>query len=289
MSLNIIVCIINLHNQSGKDMKIYLNSVFLSILLLIGCSNDSIPLLVNEPGNDFQKIISAEEGNIRFEIWTTGNDTLMTGYNRVGFKVFENNTEKTTGFVKFYAKMFHFTSSEFHATPVEPQYNYDPALGMFAGYIIMLMPSDTSSRWYGYYNFNDELSIDSANFDVGWDTKTKFKIFTDISAQLSYLITMTAPVDPVRGMNDFSCLLHESPDFVDFTQVNSANMFLTPKLDSLNHTSDGNVNPVYLGGGIYRGKVNFDLSGGWKVYDSIYYNNRCVTQNGTPYIYFDVP
>jgi hypothetical protein len=99
---------------------------------------------------------------------------------------------------------------------------------------------------------------------------------------------MISPETPVTGNNEFKCLLHESPNFVDFTQVNSANMFLRPWLDSLNHTSDGNVNPVYIGNGIYKGNVNFDYTGGWKVYDSIYYNNRCITQNGTPYIYFDV-
>lgn len=263
--------------------------LLITVFLFTGCSHENDMIAPPPPGETYFKIITAENGNIRFEVWTTDNDTLMTGYNKVGFKVFENNNEKTSGFVKFYAKMFHFNSTDFHATPVEPQYNYNSELGMFNGYIIMLMPSDTSSRWYGFYNYNDEFSIDSANFNVGWDTKTKFKIFTDIGAQLSYLITITSPVDPVRGLNDFSCLLHESPDFVNFTQVNSANMFLMPKLDSLNHTSEGNVNPVYLGGGVYNGKVNFDISGGWKVYDSIYYNNRLITQNGTPYIYFQVP
>ncbi len=259
-----------------------------SLILFAGCGDNTIPLSVNT-GDTYQKIISAESGNIKFEVWTVNNDTLMTGYNKVGFKVYDNGVEKNSGFVKFYAKMFHFTSSEFHATPVEPVYNYNSQLGMFTGYIIMMMPSDSTSRWYGYYNYNNELNVDSVRFDVGWDRKTKFKIFTDLGAQLSYLITMTSPSTPVIGNNEFSCLLHESPDFVDFTQVNTANMYLTVRLDSLNHTSDGNENPHYSGSGLYKGKVNFDISGGWKVFDSIYYNNRCITQNGTPYIYFDVP
>lgn len=236
----------------------------------------------------YQKIITAENGNIKFEVWTVDNDTLMTGYNKVGFKVFQNGNEKTSGNVKFYAKMFHFTSNEFHATPVEPVYNYNNSLGMFTGYIIMLMPSDSNNRWYGFYNYNDELFVDSARFDVGWDMLTKFKIFTDLTAELSYLITMTSPKVPGIGINEFSCLLHESPDFVSFFQVNTAQMYLTVRLDSLNHNSEGNVNPVYIGDGKYKGSVNFDYTGGWKVYDSIYYNNRCITQNGTPYIYFEV-
>lgn len=270
------------------NMNNFLYITIIISLCITGCGNGHDNLTNSPQGEVYQKIITAEDGNLRFEVWTTGNDTLKTGYNKVGFKVYESGNEKNSGYVKFYAKMFHFTSTDFHATPVEPQYNYDAALGMFTGYIIMLMPSDTSSRWYGYYNYNDMISVDSANFDVGWDSRTKFKIFTDLGAQLSYLITMTAPQEPSRGINDFSCLLHESPDFVNFTQVNSASMFLTPKLDSLNHASEGNENPVYIGGGIYKGKINFDMPGGWKVYDSIYYNNRCITQNGTPYIYFQV-
>jgi len=263
--------------------------LFIPVFIFIGCG-DVNDMITHPPrGETYNKIITAENGNIKFEVWTTDNDTLMTGYNKVGFKVFENNNEKNTGFVKFYSKMFHFNSTDFHATPVEPEYNYNSELGMFTGYIIMLMPSDTTSRWYAYYNFNNEFSLDSVQFDVGWDQKTRFKIFTDLSANLSYLITIINPVDPFKGINDFQCLLHESPDFVDFTQVNAAAMFLRPHLDSLNHTSSGSTNPVYSGNGIYTGKVNFDYSGGWKVYDSIYYNNRLITQNGTPYIYFQVP
>ncbi|MCC6866391.1 MAG: hypothetical protein IT280_09575 [Ignavibacteria bacterium] len=270
-------------------MKKYFGYIFISAIVIVtGCSNNDNVITPPPAGETYNKIITVETNGKRFEVWTTKNDTLMTGYNKIGFKVFDNNSEKTTGYVKFYAKMFHFNSNEYHATPVEPQYNYNAAFGMFTGYLIMLMPGDSTSRWYAYYNYNDEFSADSIRFDVGWDEKTKFKIFTDIKAELSYLITVVTPEDPFKGLNEFTCLLHESPNFIDFTQVNTAEMYLRPVLDSLNHTSAGNQNPVYIGGGIYQGKVNFDYTGGWKLYDSIYYNNRIITSNGTPYIYFNV-
>lgn len=271
-----------------KNVIIAVLCIAAALLIFAGCGEDSVTPL-SSGQDEYLKVATAESGNIRFEIWTTGNDTLMTGYNRVGFKVYENGQAKTSGSVKFYAKMFHFSSTDFHATPVEPEYLYDNSLGMFTGYIIMLMPSDTSSRWYGYYRYNDDLHIDSARFDVGWDNLTKFKIFTDLNTNLSYLITMTSPVLPARGYNDFICLLHESPDFLNFTQVNSASMFLRVRLDSLNHTSSDNINPVYIGEGFYKGRINFDYAGGWKVYDSVYYNNTNITNFGTPYIYYNVP
>lgn len=267
-----------------RFIKIYLHII--CIIIFSACSENIIEN--KNSSNNYKKIISAEDGIYKFELWADNRDTLMTGYNLVGFKVFENNIQKNTGFVKFNAKMFHFSSTDFHATPVEPFYYYNSSLQMFTGYVIMLMPSDTASFWYGYFNYYDKFRIDSVNFNVGWEKRTKFKIFTHLSTSKSYLITVVSPLNPVLGFNEFKCLLHESPDFIDFTQVNTAQMHLRVRLDSLNHTSNGNEDPLYIGGGIYKGKLNFDYIGGWKVYDSIYYNNLLITENGTPYIYFDV-
>jgi hypothetical protein len=160
---------------------------------------------------------------------------------------------------------------------------------MFTGYIIMLMPSDTSSHWYGFYNYNDQIFIDSLEFDVGYNPLAKFKIFVDLETTLKYLITVLSPLEPARNMNDFKCTLHESMDFISFTQVNTAQMYIRTWLDSLSHTSSGNVNPVYTGDGIYSGQVNFDYPGLWKVRDSIFYNNKWITETDPPWIVFSVP
>lgn len=267
-------------------------SYFLAIsALLFSCGNND-PVF---PGNgntqeNYVKVATAQDGNLRFEIWNSSGDSLMTGYNKIGFKVFENDIAKTSGFVKFFAKMYHFGATNIHSTPVEPQYNYDSERQMFTGYLIMIMPADSSSPWYGYYNYNDAQYVDSVLFDVAWNQKAKFKIFVDLETSLSYLITVLPPLEPGRGLNDFRCILHESFDFIYFTQVNSANMYIRTWLDSQNRSSTGNVNPVYTSGGIYEGKINLDGPGLWQVYDSIYYNNKLITPPGnTPYIAFQVP
>jgi len=256
--------------------------------MFYSCGENSVVNNNNNTVETYLKVITAENGNLRFEVWSASGDSLMTGYNKVGFKVYENNQAKTTGFVKFFAKMYHFGGSNIHSTPVEPAYYYNNDLEMYSGYIIMLMPSDTTSSWFAFYNYNDQLYLDSAQFDVGYNRLTKFKIFVDLTTNLSYLITVLSPLEPERNMNDFKCMLHESGDFIHFTQVNSAGMFIRPTLDSLNHTSTGNVNPVNTGG-IYSGEVNFDYSGLWRVHDSIIYNNKCITATDPPWIVFNVP
>ncbi|HJY62875.1 MAG TPA: hypothetical protein VJ455_01860 [Ignavibacteria bacterium] len=253
------------------------------------CSDD----IVNNNSTSYDtyvKVISAENGNLRFEMWSASGDTLMTGYNKIGFKVFENNQAKSSGYVKFFTKMYHTGGNDIHGTPVEPAYYYNSQMEMFTGYIIMLMPSDTTSSWYGFYNYNNQLYVDSVKYDVGWNRLAKFKIFVDLSTSLKYLITVLQPIVPVRNMNNFQCTLHESMDFIYFTQLNSAQMYIKPWLDSLEHASGNNVNPVHIGGGIYEGKVNFDYAGLWNVYDSVYYNNKWITPAGNPpSIVFIVP
>lgn len=266
-------------------------SLFIALLTIVyACgNNDPLQPVQGNPNDEYVRVAVAERGNIRFEIWNSSGDTLMTGYNKIGFKVFENDQPKSAGYVKFFAKMYHSGANSIHSTPVEPQYNYDPVLEMFSGYIIMLMPADSTSPWYGFYNYDDTQFVDSVLFDVAWNQKAKFKIFVDISAGMSYLITVLPPLEPVVGYNDFRCMLHESYDFIYFTQLNTASMFIRPWLDSLNHNSTSNTDPVCSSDGIYEGTMNLDYPGLWQVYDSIYYNNKWITPVGnTPYIAFQV-
>ncbi len=268
--------------------KIYLFALITILIIFYSCSKDNPVSSKNE--DVYVKVITAEKNNIRFEIWSITNDSLQTGYNKIGFKVFENNQPKKSGFVKFNAKMYHSGGSGLHGTPTQRLYNYNASLDLFDGYLIMLMPGDSTSNWYGFYNYNDELFVDSLHFDVNLNDKARFKIFVDLNTGLSYLITLLNPLSPKRDTNTFQCMLHESFDFISFTQANNAQMYLRPWLNSLNHGSSNNVNPIDLGNGIYNGKVNFDMPGLWNVYDSIYYNNKWITPAGNPpSIVFNVP
>jgi len=269
-----------------KSITLYISAVICSVVLF-NCGNDTI--IYQPPVTEtYYKVASADSGILKFEIWSATNDSMQTGYNKVGFKVFESGGPKTSGYVKFKAKMYHTGAQDLHQTPTEPKYNYNPSLEMFTGYIIMLMPSDSTGHWFGFYNYNDAMNVDSVNFDVGLNFPQKFKIFVDLNNNFSYLITVLEPVYAVRGVNNFKFMMHESADFLSFTQVNGAQNYTRTWLDSLGHTSAGNINPVDGGTGYYEGKLNFDYGGIWRVYDSVYYNSNLITHNGTPWLVFVV-
>ena len=259
----------------------YFISVFL--VLLYACSNSVNPVNNNNNNSNYKKIFETGNGDSRFELYSASYDTLRSGYNDIGFKVYQNSQEMTTGFVKFLPIMHHPPPiTSYHSTPVCPQFNYDNDKKLFTGYASFIMVTDSFSNWYGFYNYNNSFYADSILFKVVINPYNQMKTFVDDSSSTSFWITLVSPLNPVQGLNDFKCLLHITQDDIYYTEVDSAQMSIYPWMNLMGHSSSGNIQPSYTGGGIYAGKVNLNMSGDWWVYDTIHYWNRVVSIVNSP-------
>src|SRR3972149_867235 len=265
-----------------KNLILFITIIF-SLIIFYSCSNDNPVTNDDENTNPtYSKVITAESGNLKFELWSASANVLRYGYKKVGFKFFENNQEKTTGYVKYLPKMYHWVGSPMHTTPVKDRYDYDASQQLFTGYTVYLMVSDTSSFWYGFYNYNDQLNVDSVFFNVSQYTEAQVKLFSDYVAGAGYFITLVKPYTPLQGLNTFQCMLHRTYDYIYFEQVNDAQMYIMPWMEAMGHGSSNNVHPVHIGDGIYEGTVNFNMAGEWTVADTVYYQNRKITPNNPP-------
>lgn len=269
-------------------MKFLYFILFAALVVFYSCKSDS-PVTPENSQNDYFKLYTFEQSNLKFELYSATANTLKTGYNDLGFKVFINNTEKTDGFFKFVPKMYHTVVFNWHSSPTSPSFTYDQSKNMFMGYASFFMVSDTSSHWYGFFNYNDEASIDSVLFTVDTSSRSQVKYFVDFTAGDSYYLTLVSPYYPKQGPNVFKCILHKSNDDLNFSQIDNAVMFIRPWMEAMGHGSSNNVNPVYKGGGIYEGSANFNMSGYWDVYDSIKVNNTFITPAPPPRFTFDIP
>jgi hypothetical protein len=234
-------------------------------------------------------IYAVEESNTKFELYSATANKLVTGYNDLGFKVFINNQEKIDGFVKFFPKMYHFTGSIMHSSPTSPSFLFDQSKSMFMGYASFFMVSDSNSDWYGFFNYNDAASIDSVIFNVELSSTSQVKYFVDYYAGDSYYLTLVSPFYPKQGPNNLRCILHKSNDDIIFAQIDNAEMFIRPWMETMGHGSSNNIHPIYRGGGIYEGTANFNMSGIWYVYDSIKVNGNYITPAPPPKFIFDIP
>jgi len=141
------------------------------------------------------------------------------------------------------------------------------------------MISDLGSYWYGFCNYNDEVSLDSVLFNVIPLSTNQISVWDDIYGGHTYVLTLIEPKNAFVGLNNFSCILHQTDDDKNYTEVNGAEMFIRPWMESHGHGSSSNVNPTGLGGGRYSGKANMTMIGDWDVYDSIRYNGNVITKS----------
>jgi hypothetical protein len=270
-----------------RKLKILYFLFLVSAVILYSCKSESP--LSPENSSNYTKVLTASSSNTKLEIYSATANWFVTGYNDIGFKIFINEQAQTTGYVKFFPKMYHFGNVAMHSSPTSPQYNYNQDKEMFTGYVSFLMITDTNSHWFGFANYNNTAAVDSFTFTVDTSSTAQVKYIYDISQGHSYYLTLVNPFHPKQGPNIFQCILHQSDDDIVFAQIDNAQMFIRPWMEAMGHGSSNNVHPVYKGGGIYEGNANFNMSGYWYVYDSIKVQNNFITSTPEPKFTFDVP
>lgn len=268
--------------------KIFGITAILVSVALWGCKSDPVSNQEEDPPNGYVKIYTAEQNSTKFEVWSsTSSNSFIYGYNEIGFKVFMNNVEQTTGFAKCVPTMYHGLGGPQHTTPTDDIFNYDSEKSLYTGYAVFMM-YDTSAFWAARFNYNNTAVIDSFPFQIQYSSLSQVLGWDNVNTQRSYVLTLITPRSPRIGLNTIDVILHESADLQTFTEVGTAEMFIGPWMESMGHGSSNNTNPVSLGGGKYRGEANFTMAGEWFLYDSIKVNNQFITRTPPPKFIFDV-
>jgi YtkA-like len=257
-------------------------------IVIYGCKSDPVSIEEGSSPEGYVKIHTAAQNGATFEVWSaTSANSFIYGYNDIGFKVLIDNVEQTTGFVKFIPTMYHGLGGPRHTTPTDDIFNYNTDKSLFTGYVVFMM-YDTAAFWAGRFNYNNTSAVDSFPFQIQYSSLSQVLGWDNVNTQRTYLLTLISPRSPRLGLNAIDVLLHESADLQSFTEVESAEMFIRPWMESMGHGSGNNTNPVSLGGGKYRGEANFTMAGEWFLYDSIKVNNQFITRTPPPKFIFDV-
>lgn len=271
-------------------MKTFLFILFVFTVSLYSCKDSSTN--TETPGNNsgYTKVFEASSGSTRFEIYKNGSDNLTSGYNDIGFKVYVGNQEQTTGYVKFKPKGFSsLLPGGFQSCPASSKFERDVS-GLFTGYVNFTFVTGSDYFWTGYFNYNDQSFADSVVFTVNNSSQAQQLMFQGQAPDTTkYYITLVAPYIPKYGLNDYKCMLHSTFDYMNFTQIDNAEISIRPWMPSMGHGSSNNVNPSYIGNGIYSGRTNLVMSGIWEVYNTIKINGNTVTSNPEPKYIFECP
>jgi len=264
--------------------NLLLISSLISALLISACNKDNP--VIPETSGSFSKVLSFDTAGYTFEMYSMSGNSLFIGYNDIGFKIYNNGIEKTSGFVKFTPVMYHFTST--HSTPVSSNFLYNTEKKLFTGYVSYIMYSDSGSVWTGTFNYNNELTVSNKPYTVYPRNGIQMQYWLNTQTSNYYLLTLIEPLEPKTGLNEYKLILHRTTNDFDFYEVDSAEFYIRPWMPSHGHGSSNNVNPIFKGNGKYEGIVNFTMPGQWYVYDSIKVNNNFITPTPSSYFVFDV-
>lgn len=96
-------------------------------------------------------------------------------------------------------------------------------------------------------------------------------------------VTLVEPRQPRVGMNDAVLAVHRRETMMSFPGVADLTAHVEPGMPSMGHGSPGNVDPVAAGDGLYRGALNFTMTGDWRVEVALFAGERAL-----PSVSFDL-
>lgn len=235
-------------------LRVLISSMVLG-WLVAGCRPNADPTLVTRA--------TASSGDMKVELLS--KKPLAVGLNRLSYRVTKGGQAITQAHIeqKPLAKM---SSMEHRCPEVSPAQDADGD-GLFQGVVIFNMPSGEDS-WSLDLDVTPSggsaaavLTFDGLTVADSSDAKT-LPVGTE-----TYLVTLSFAKGPEVGVNDVTVSVHKPQDAMAmaYVPVTDLTLALTPEMPSMGHGTSGNVDPVHAGNGLYDGKLNFTMSGDWRV------------------------
>lgn len=200
----------------------------------------------------------------RVEVWA--QEELFAGYNKLFIALYDSVSGKriTDSHVHFHPEMDMGTMS--HSCPVE-----DPrelAVNMlFPGGVMFTMPSGDMGSWSLEISVHNHLNglRGSAMFAIDVAPATHSKIVSfQASNNKRYYLSYRFENKMKVGVNPFEVIAYTIVND-EFVPAEDLTIILTPEMPSMDHGSPNNENPAHVYSGHYSGKVNFTMTGEWRL------------------------
>lgn len=215
-------------------------------------------------------------------------ESPFVGYNSVAVRLMEKGTSNMVenATVRFLPMMDMGTHK--HSAPFSnPSFNVD--MDAYMGSSTFIMPGGMMGSWtFGVIVERNGMAADTAVFNINVAAKTEARLFNFLSeadSTTTYFVALKEPSSPKIGLNDFEIMVYKRESMMSFPAVTNLKVEIEPEMPSMGHGSPKNVNPVHIEDGLYRGKVNFTMSGYWKVNIKLMDDNDAVIKSNG---YFDI-
>lgn len=199
--------------------------------------------------------------NLKAILWS--DDSLNTGFHKLYLSITDASENVVTNATVTILPLMKMATMS-HSSPFEkPVYNSVSKLYEFAA--VFTMPSGTDS-WMIKTTVNGEEKTFTVHIP---GNKTKVVGTYTGNDGNKYVVSLVPPKKWETGLNDIEILINKRADIMNFPGVPGLKILMTPEMPSMGHGSPNNVNPVSIGNGHYKGKVNYTMTGDWRIHFKI--------------------
>jgi hypothetical protein len=224
---------------------------------------------VDDPLSEYVLISETPATTLDYTIKIYAQEALFVGYNYILVQVKDNATgEILDNPDVMFMPVMEMNSGMMHACPLE-QPTYNTSLQVMEGTITFVMPSMGQGKWnLGLKLKNTAGTEEDINIDVDVMQKAEPQLFSFVSTHdpnQNVFVALVNPRMPQIGINDFEVVAYERQSMMSWPALEMLNIEIDPEMPTMGHGSPNNVNPIDMGEGHYLGKVNFTMSGFWRV------------------------
>jgi len=252
-----------------KNLSLYL-SLFLALTLAFtACKKDDDPAPITPPTAGLTLLSEgyATGAGVKVEVWAKA--AYFTGYNTLYLYLKDSVSGAAINSATVSLNPMMDMGTMMHSAPSENPVNSSSSTGLYQSAVVFLM-SSMGGAW--------TLNVDVDNLSNGLSgtaaipvtvadlAVSRVKSFISQVSAETLVVSFLQPEKPVVGLNDLEVVIHKRTNMgMDFPADSSLSVEISPLMVFMGHGSPNNVNPVHMGMGHYKGKVNYTMSGDWQI------------------------
>lgn len=253
----------------NKSLYLFVSIAIISVIVLLSaCSKD------NTEKNPTAGLTKITEGYVvgaaaKAEIYTK-ETSLTTGYTKFYIALYDSVTGKRIDDAHIHLNPVMDMGTMQHSAPFENPASTEAENHLFPCSVTFVM-SSMGGSW------TLELEVHNHSTDkegtirfpltIAEPALSRQKSFTAAHNGAKYFISLVNPTaaNSKVGINDMEIVIYKKASMMSWPADSSLTVALTPEMPTMGHGSPNNVNPTHIGNGHYKGKVNFTMTGLWRL------------------------
>ncbi len=248
-----------------KSFYVMLSWASIIVLFFSSCSKTEIP--GTSPTAGYTKITEgyATGAAAKVEVYTTA-PVIYTGYTNLYIALYDSVSGSRIENANIQLTPMMDMGSMQHSSPFENPASAQAVNHLFPCSVVFLMPS-AAGNWSVSVSVwvNGKWGSFSFPVTVTDPVKSTLKSFTALNNGTKYFVALINPMQPHVGINDMEIAIYKKESMMSYPAENGFTVLMEPEMPAMGHGSPNNVNPVAIGNGHYKGKVNFTMTGLWQV------------------------